>query len=242
VNTASGGEVGGQFISTGNLGVTLRSGASLHQFFRFFEGPTARWEVGNASADANKFYFNPTAGAGTTGAAMVVQPNGNVGVGTITPSHNLQVAGALRVGNTVLNAWAGRIPLAASYTTDPLHIRTNWTCGVTDTVMYNIEFKGHNFLRAEEINVVSTGYLYGINGLTYERNATISGGTVVDAYCASAGKGNRLTFRVSAPLSSGQMFHASDIVLNLIGGTSTYQATAANTFQVVEVVHSAANL
>ncbi len=96
VTTASGAETAAQFTSTGNLGLSLRSGASLHQFVRYFEGSTARWEVGNASADANKFYFNPTSGAGSTNAAMVIQPNGNVGIGTTAPATRLHVNGLTR--------------------------------------------------------------------------------------------------------------------------------------------------
>jgi hypothetical protein len=95
VLTASSSESAAQFTSTGNVNVQLKGGASLHQFFRFFENNTGRWEVGNSSADNNKFYFNTTTGAGDIGAQMVIQQNGNVGIGTTSPAQKLQVFGSV---------------------------------------------------------------------------------------------------------------------------------------------------
>ncbi|MBC7411489.1 MAG: tail fiber protein, partial [Bacteroidia bacterium] len=68
------------------------------------------WEIGNSSADNNKFYFNTAVGAGNLGAQMVIQQNGNVGIGTNAPLDKLMITGGRinAVGTSLLD---GRIRL-----------------------------------------------------------------------------------------------------------------------------------
>ena len=98
VATEGGGEQAAHFESTGNVRVQLTSGGGLHQFTRYYESTTGRWEVGNSSADGNRFYFNPTVGAGITGASMVIKSTGNVGIGTVDPTtYSLDVHGKVGI-------------------------------------------------------------------------------------------------------------------------------------------------
>ena len=90
------------FESNDNLRVLLKGGEKKHQFFRFYETDHGRWEVGNSSAAENKFYFNPKVAHGISGSALVIQQDGNIGIGTASPTQfggagvTLDVHGGIR--------------------------------------------------------------------------------------------------------------------------------------------------
>ncbi len=80
-----------RFSSLGNVNVQLDGGTGLHQFFRLMENSVGKWEFGNSSLDNNTFYFNSNVGSGITGAKMVMQQNGNIGISTTTPTSKLEI-------------------------------------------------------------------------------------------------------------------------------------------------------
>ncbi len=94
------------FESDGNLRVQLKGGEKLHQFFRFYETKHGRWEVGNSSQAGNKFYFNPKVAHGVSGSAVVIQQDGNVGIGMHEPQAQL-IVGA-HFGASISGSSSGR--------------------------------------------------------------------------------------------------------------------------------------
>lgn len=175
-----------------------------------------------------------------TRTAGITSVSGKVGIGVSgTPSAKLEVNGPVRTGNYVTNAYNLTLPTAGSaggHSTDPLHLKTNWTCGVTADVMYNLHFEGYHFVGSSQIDVSAVGYLYGSNGHTYNSATKISGGVTVSTYCSSVD--NKLVFKLTAPSD----WHASDLVIRLAGGASYYLKNAADTFQIVNAVHSSSNI
>lgn len=141
----------------------------------------------------------------------------------------------LRIGNRILNAYRTNVPIGSSYSTVPLHLETAWVCGVTLNVMYNIAFDGYLFLSAKPIKAQAVGYLYGANGHTSNSVVHFTNAVAVSTYCATNG---HLVFK----LVPSTDWHASDLVLELIGGGSSYQTGAANSFTIVSATHSVTNL
>lgn len=170
----------------------------------------------------------------------ITASGGKVGIGVSwTPSAKLEVNGPIRTGNYVTNAYSLPLPTAGStggHSTDPLHLKTNWTCGVTADVMYNLHFEGYHFIGASQIDASAVGYLYGSFGHTYNSTTKISGGVTASTYCSSVD--NKLVFKLTAPSD----WHASDLVIRLVGGGSYYLKNAADTFQIVTAVHSSSNI
>jgi hypothetical protein len=178
--------------------------------------------------------------------ATLAASAGSVGVGTASPSAKLHVVGGVRtdednpvrIGNTIFNAFSTSLPTTGSsggYSTAPLHLKTDWVCGVTH-LMYNIEFKGLHFIGRSEINAVAVGYLYGSNGHTYDGTRTISGGVTVSAYCSAVD--SKLVFRLVAPSD----WHASDLVVHYTAGKLSYTRNGANSFTIITAKHSNSNI
>jgi len=141
----------------------------------------------------------------------------------------------LRMGNTLYQAWRSRLPFSSGgYSRLPFHLKTAWICGTTH-LMYNLEFRGYLFRAAKDFHMTAVGYLYGTRGHTSNSVRQYTNTVTLSTYCA---KDKKLVFKLVA----GTDWHASDLVVNLIGGGSGYHTTAANTFKVVQAVHSASNL
>lgn len=148
-----------------------------------------------------------------------------------------------RIGNTIVAAYSGRMPTTDSgYSSDPLHIQTAWRCGVTDGVMYHLRIRGYNFNNGTPFDFAAVGYMYGANGHTKNNiTAVIGGGITLTSYCATEGgglSGGYLTFRMSQAVQ----WHASDIVIDFVGGSSSYLVSGANTFVVRRFLNQTSNL
>lgn len=151
------------------------------------------------------------------------------------------VDGPVRIGNSILDAYSLNLPAhGLSYSPYPLHLRTDWECGVTNGPMYHLEFKGYAFNDATPYHVVATGYLYGDNGHINNRVLHVVGydKVTLSTYCASAAKGRRLTFKLTATKD----WHASDLVVNFVGGPNNYLRQGADSFRIVEAIHAPSNL
>lgn len=151
------------------------------------------------------------------------------------------VDGPVRIGHTILGAYSLNLPAnGQSYSPYPLHLRTDWECGVTNGPMYHLEFKGYAFNDETPYQMAATGYLYGSNGHINSRVLHIVGNdrVTLSTYCASAAKGRRLTFKLTATKD----WHASDLVVNFVGGPNDYLRQGADSFRIVEAVHAPANL
>jgi len=82
--------------SAGSLGVRVSSDAGSYQYMNF--GATNGYSIGRASDD--KFFINRDEPIGTgVLRVLTVQPDGNVGIGTKTPSSKLHVAGGCITGS-----------------------------------------------------------------------------------------------------------------------------------------------
>jgi hypothetical protein len=150
-----------------------------------------------------------------------------------------------RIGNTIIAAYSGNMPTTQSgYSSDPLHIQTAWRCNITDAVMYNLNFRGYNFNVGVPFDFTAVGYMYGPNGHTKNTIvATIPGSLAMTTYCATEGggaNGGYLTFRMVQ--TGGVQWHASDIVIDVVGGGSFYNENGADTFVVRRFVNQATNL
>ncbi|HMV65542.1 MAG TPA: hypothetical protein PKA64_01735 [Myxococcota bacterium] len=152
---------------------------------------------------------------------------------------SLTVTGPVRVGATIYNAWSGLVPVGgSSYSVDPLHLKTAWSC--TGGVMWNVEFAGYNFLAARPIRTSSVGYAYATaGGITANQDRDdVDGTTVATTYCSSDGK---VSFKLTSNAAGTNKWHASNVVLNLVGGPSSYASAAANSFQILAAEMRAAN-
>ncbi|MCA9516646.1 MAG: polymer-forming cytoskeletal protein, partial [Myxococcales bacterium] len=149
-----------------------------------------------------------------------------------------------RVGNTVYGAISTHLPLdATGYNTTPLHIQTEWRCGLTVSVMFNLHFRGFNFIQPSAFEFYAVGYLYGANGYTSANvSAVVPGGITLTSYCSTEGGGPSGGGYVTFRLANAVTWHASDLVVDLVGGGSVYFVNSADTFAVRRMVHSATNL
>ena len=109
--------------NSGNVGVnTLSASAKLHVYdaaeptikiesaadglpaLKFAEAGLVKWAVLNNNDD--RLVFRSTAG-GVSADQVVLDPAGNVGIGTATPSHKLAVNGAIRAKEIIVDtSWA----------------------------------------------------------------------------------------------------------------------------------------
>jgi peptidoglycan hydrolase CwlO-like protein len=142
----------------------------------------------------------------------------------------LTVTGPLRVGSTIYNAWSSLVPMSGSYSSNPLHLKTGWGC--TSGVMWNVQFVGYNFLAERTIHTSSVGYAYAsAGGIVYNQDRDfVDGTTVATTYCSSDGK---VSFKLTSNAVGANKWHASNVVLNLVGGPSSYAAAAANSFEIL---------
>jgi hypothetical protein len=171
--------------------------------------------------------------------------------GTLTVSGSAVFEGKVRtpagtrIGNTIVGAYSGSMPTTESgYSDHPLHIQTAWQCNITNGVMYNLNFRGYNFNAGKPFDFTAVGYMYGTNGHTKNTIvATIPGDIAMVSYCSTEGgglNGGYLTFRMTQ--TGVNPWHASDIVIDFVGGASSYLVTGANTFTVRRFINQAANL
>jgi len=147
---------------------------------------------------------------------------------------DLTMDGSLRVGNSILNAYAIGLPVGMGYSTDPLHIKLGYEVGV-DALMFNLSVKGHLYQDASAFDISVVGYLYGVFGLTGVGVESSKGTVSASVYVAGDGY---LVLKLEAPTD----WHASDLVIDVVGGGSSYHTGAADLFTVVQAVHASTDL
>eukprot|EP01083_Nonionella_stella_P070683 189245_1 len=124
------------------------------------------------------------------------------------------------------------------YASKPLHIKTDWTVGEPNkNIMYNLEFRGHLFRAKKAIFSHAVGYLYGANGHGQWCD-TWNGNNVIDVTTYTADGDHKLVFKLGISKHLEQQWHASDLIINLIGGKSVYQQRAKDTFKVIDIFHA----
>lgn len=92
----------------------------------------------------------------------------------------------------------------------------------------------------------AVGYLYDENGHTHDNawchtpdGTETTRNVELSTYCApSSGK---LVFRLSDPDNSFNQWHASDLLVNYIGGGSGYIRNGRETFEFLDVKHAVAD-
>ena len=102
---------------------------------------TRAWRMGIDNSDADKFKLQPSQTSDFSGAVVTVDVNGNVGIGTSSPSSRLHVAGALTLDTalSVANGGTGATTLTGVVIgngTSAFTVKTNPTgafVGTTDT-------------------------------------------------------------------------------------------------------------
>jgi hypothetical protein len=123
----------------------------------------------SSSAVNNKMNFVVNSGNGTRGIAMTLQGNGNVGIGTASPSGKLHLSST---GDTYLVMTGGASPRTYSFLVDATNLRL--FSGVGDTTLLTIASTGASTftssLRATEI----TAAMPSGNGALYINNSSLS--------------------------------------------------------------------
>jgi len=182
-------------------------------------------------------YYNNTVGAIGIGVipTEMFSVSGNASI-----SDDVRVDKAVRIGNAIYSIYRRNLPTTPSgWSTDPLHMKTNWVCGVTEQTMYSLVFNGYHLRGSSEINIKAVGYLYGASGHVKDNVRNISGTASATTYCSAVD--SHLVFKLT--LSSGDPdWHASDIVVHFDGGGSVYLKNGADTVSFSEVVNSATNI
>lgn len=204
----------------------------------------------------------PTGPAGPEGPRPVIAVDGGLS-GDGSPGNELRVAFAasgvsatvargdhthavfpapLRIGNSIFGAATAALPVGSAFSANPVHVQTNWRCQVTDGVRYHLRFRGFNFTGADPFEFSAIGYLYGSFGHVNNQVRPLGATTVtLTSYCATEGggiNGGYLTFRLVSPND----WHASDLVIDFVGGASPAVAAGADSFAVRRLVNSASNL
>lgn len=209
-----------------------------------------------ARADHQHASLNALAvvGSGSFGQALTVDgaftAKGAANVkGAATFEGRVTVPAGLRVGNSIFGAYVGVIPASGSYSEHPLHIQTGWRCGITDATFYRLRFSGYNFRGnsssvGQPFEFVAVGYL--IAGTGHKNNsieAQVPSNLSFSSYCAAEGGGSLgggyLTFKLSR---ASLEWHATDIVIDFLGGGHVLMKNGADTFTVRKYVNQAANL
>ena len=150
----------------------------------------------------------------------------------------LTADGGVRTGNAIEGLLETSLPAnGESYESAPLHMKTDWICGETAGVMYNLEFVGHDFTAISEINIIAVGYMYGVYGHTYDNVRVLSGSSSMDTYCSPVD--GRLVFRLYPGAAD---FHASGLRVNFMGGGSGYLANGADSITFIQIDHSAGEI
>jgi len=88
------------FSTADNVVLTLESQSSAAYPRLLLKSYTRQWEAtsggsGASSGLSGAFYIYDRTYGGLTGVRLLINPSGYVGIGTTTPSHQLQVAGTI---------------------------------------------------------------------------------------------------------------------------------------------------
>ncbi|MFT6821742.1 MAG: hypothetical protein ACJATT_005573 [Myxococcota bacterium] len=156
----------------------------------------------------------------------------SMGGGAIRPTDS----GGLRVGNTVMSAFAASVPgdfNGTSYADGPLQMKTALTCGngQGQSYMWHLEFVGHDFYGNSPFRVVSVGYSQSSYPSEIQNLGTVVdyGQVTITPYCSTD---DFLSFEMG--LSRTGRWHASDLLVNVLHGRSGYQRNAADGFSVTD--------
>lgn len=143
--------------------------------------------------------------------------------------------------STVMGIFSTALPVSkgwdkSGYSNKPLHLKTDWLWKAQKNnsdahIMYNIEFKGHLFRANKPIFIIAVGYLYGTRGHTYDSIQYLSDGVKLTVYQAK--EDGKVVFKLETENNTD--WHASDLVLNLIGGKSVYHQRAKNSLKIIDV-------
>ena len=125
------------------------------------------------------------------------------------------------------------------YATGKLHMKTNMLCANPANAMYHLEFRGHLFRAKKAFFCEAVGYLAAA-GLTHTNAAChhapsdIYHDMGISTYCTTDGY---LAFALTDPghTTDGNLWHASDIVVNYVGGSGNYVARGS----LLEITESA---
>lgn len=130
---------------------------------------------------------------------------------------------------------------ACGYADTPyLSLETNYLCGSNMTNdMYHLHFEGHIFRDSESFSCQAVGYLYGARGHTFAQTncnddfPTTSNLTMqLTSYCAP--QSGNLVFRFFDPNWAADRWHASDLLVNYVGGGGSYIGRGADTLQIID--------
>lgn len=142
--------------------------------------------------------------------------------------------------STIMCAYSTELPVSkgcdrTGKCCKPLHLKTDWPWN--SDLMYNIEFKGHLFMASKPIFIIAVGYLYLDSGHVYDSIQYVSDGVKLSV-CKT--KDEKMAFKLET--ENNLDWHASDLVLNLIGGKNGYHQKAKDSFKIIDVCHSNENM